>query len=124
MGKDKYLEVIDGGLASGQKNCTKDGPEDSNKFNVEFLADNKVALSQGGKYVKQKMNRYVNKLDSGTLSCKSSQPEYFNMTQGAGGYIIEGWTSSDNLINGNGGGGEEYHIELLDESRMAIKFDG
>jgi hypothetical protein len=155
--KDKYLEVIDGGLASGQKNCTKDGPEDSNKFNVEFLADNKVALSQGGKYVKQKMNRYVdlsgadggsdetnytmqfvnrpqlclrgsfgfvNKLDSGTLSCKSSQPEYFNMTQGAGGYIIEGWTSSDNLINGNGGGGEEYHIELLDESRMAIKFDG
>jgi len=156
--KDKFLEAKDGGLCSGEADCTKNEPTEANKFQVDFQADNKISISQGGKFVNQKMNRYIdlaggagdedatqfvmtlvnrptlclrgsfgfiNKLaGSGTLECNKSAPEYFAMSQTASGYEIDGWTSSDNLINGAGGGGESYHIELLKESKMAIKFDG
>jgi hypothetical protein len=157
--KDKFLESKDGGLCSGDPDCTKNDPAADNKFQVEFLADNKIALTgSNGKYVRQKMNKYIdvqgagsteddcqfvmtivnrpslclrgsfgfiNMLEgSGTLECNKSEPQYFAMSQTASGYEIDGWTSSDNLINGAGGGGESYHIELLKESKMAIKFDG
>jgi len=157
--KDKYLESKDGGLCSGDPDCTKNEPTAANKFTMEFLADNKVALAgSSGKYVRQKMNKYIdvqgsgssevdcqftmtivnrptlclrgsfgfiNMLQgSGTLECNKAEPQYFAMSQTESGYELDKWTSSDNLINGNGGGGESYHIELLRESKLAIKFNG
>merc|ERR1711935_1066176 len=123
--KDKFLESKDGGLCSGDPDCTKNEPTDANKFTMEFLAYNKVALAgSSGKYVRQKMNKYIDVQGSGSLECNKAEPQYFAMSQTESGYEIDKWTSSDNLINGNGGGGESYHIELLRESKMAIKFNG
>jgi len=67
------------------------------------------------------------------LFCNSSEPAFFGLSQGENGYVLEGWTTSEEANHGStgarsadatvsmGAGVEEYHVELFQESRLAIK---
>jgi len=105
-------------LMNKQIQCTGDD-SGADECQYEMTIINRPVLCLRGSF------GFINKLaGSGTLECNKSAPQFFPMTQVADGYCMEGWSSSDNLINGDGAGGESYHIELLKESKMAIKFEG
>jgi len=105
--KQKMNKYIDG---SGT-----DATDDACNFQMDIV--NRPTIALRGSF------GFIQALESGTLECNKSEPQFFNMTSSGNGYVIEGWTSSDNSIS-LGAGGELYKIELLPESKMAISFNG
>ena len=91
------------------------GSEDDTQFVMEII--NRPVIALRGSF------GFIGKLESGILNCNRSTAEYFAMQATGQGYELEGWTAADNAVN-VASGGESYSVELLKESKLAIKYDG